>query len=463
MTDYVKFFRDTSPYVNMHRGKTLVLALPGEGILNDNFNHIIHDIALLNNLGIKIVLVYGAEPQIDAKLAKHNVVSEFAPASGAPADSPFDFPFGLPSGSDTRITDAATMSCVKDAVGSTKIAIEALLSMGLPNSPMQGAGLSVISGNFITAKPLGIRSGTDFHHTGEVRRIDATAIKRQLDNGAIVLLPPLGYSPTGEVFNLTCEDVASQAAITLGAEKLICFCGQEGIYDEQNTLVKAIDMADVGHWLNQLDNQPGAQLTDQQELSRALQAGYHTCLNGVSRSHLISYAEDGALLQELFTRDGAGTLLSHESREIIRQATIDDVGGVLELITPLETSGVLVKRSRELLETEISQFYVVVHPERMIIACAALYPFSNTDSGELACVVTHPDFLCQGLAARLLQTIERRAKEESRINKLFVLTTQAAHWFQEQGFKESSMKDLPAQKATLYNLQRNSKILVKAL
>lgn len=447
MIDYVKFFRDTSPYINMHRGKTFVLSLSGEGIQDNNFNHIIHDIALLHSLGIKIVLVHGAKPQIDEKLAQCNLLPQYAPQSGSALDH---------SGhQDIRITDTETMDCVKEAVGSTTIAIEAMLSMDLPNSPMQGARIRVVRGNFITAKPLGIHEGIDFHHTGEVRRVDRAGIKRQLDDGAIVLLPPLGYSPTGEAFNLKCDDVATQAAITLDAAKFIYFCGENGVRDNQNNLVKTINMADVQQWLSQL--------SDTQQVSNALRAGYDACLNGVPRCHIVSYAEDGALLSELLTREGSGTLLCHNGGETIRHATIDDVGGILELITPLEDSGVLVKRSRELLETEISRFQVVVHSEGMIIGCAALYPFPDTKSGELACVVTHQDFHKQGLAAQLLQSVEKKARNELSLNRLFALTTQAAHWFQEQGFSESSLEDLPTERATLYNLQRNSKILVKTL
>lgn len=435
MSNYVKFFRDTSPYINMHRGKTFVLMLPGESVGDANFSHIIHDIALLNNLGIKIVLVHGARAQIDKKIAERQLEPSFS--------------------HHTRITDSDTMACVKEAVGCTAINIEALLSMSMPNSPMQGSRLRVIRGNFITAKPLGVRGGVDFHHTGEVRRIDRAGIRRQLDEGSIVLLSPLGYSPTGEAFNLSSEDVATQAAIALEAQKLICFSAQAGITDADKTLVKTIDMAGVQHWLGQLKDQP--------TLHNALRAGYDACLNGVPRSHIISYTEDGALLQELFTREGSGTLLSHDGSEQLRQATLEDVGGVLELISPLEASGALVKRSRELLETEITRFQVVVHPEGMIIACAALYPFAESDAGELACVVTHPDFHNRGLAARLLESLEKQAHKDFGLKRLFVLTTQAAHWFKEQGFSESSLEQLPAEKAALYNWQRNSKILVKSI
>ncbi len=430
MTNDVKFFRDTTPYINMHRGRTFVVAMPGEGIAHENFSHVIQDIALLNSLGVRIVLVHGARPQIEARLQQGAIPSKFHAA--------------------TRVTDADTMTCVKEAAGSIRIAIESLLSMGLVNSPMHGARIRVVSGNFITAKPLGIRDGIDFHHTGEVRRVDRSGIKRQLDDGAIVLLSPIGYSPTGEAFNLSAEDVATQTAISLNAEKLIIFSAQSGIQNAEGALQKIISLHEIGGWMPRL---PPA-------LAMALQAAYDACLNGVPRSHIIGFSEDGALLGELFTREGAGTLIVKDGTEIIRQASIDDVGGILELIAPLEEQGVLVKRSREVLETEIARFYVLVHPEGMIVCCAALYPLPGSQSAELACVATHPDYHNQGLASRLLLHVEEQARA-LQLDALFVLTTQAAHWFMEKGFKSVTLDALPASKAQLYNFQRNSKIFQK--
>lgn len=430
MTNDVKFFRDTTPYINMHRGRTFVVAIPGEGIGHENFSHVIQDIALLNSLGVRVVLVHGARPQIEARLQQGTIASKFHAA--------------------TRVTDSDTMHCVKEAAGSIRIAIESLLSMGLVNSPMHGARIRVVSGNFITAKPLGIRDGVDFHHTGEVRRVDRSGIKRQLDDGAIVLLSPIGYSPTGEAFNLSAEDVATQTAISLHADKLIIFSAQSGIKDAAGALQKIISLHEIGHWIPLV---PPA-------LAMALQAAYDACLNGVPRSHIISFSEDGALLGELFTREGAGTLIVKDGAETIRQASIDDVGGILELIAPLEEQGVLVKRSREVLETEIARFYVLVHPEGMIVCCAALYPLPDSQSAELACVATHPDYHNQGLASRLLQHVEEQARA-LQLDALFVLTTQAAHWFMEKGFESVTLDALPASKAQLYNFQRNSKIFQK--
>ena len=434
MTDYVKFFRETSPYINRHRGKTFVIALPGEAICHTNFTHIIHDIALLNSLGMRIVLVHGARPQLDQRLEQQQLTLQYA--------------------DHTPITDSQAMECVKDAVGSARISIESLLSMGLANSPMHGARIRVVGGNFITAKPFGIREGIDFQYSGEVRKIDRTGIQSQLNDAAIVLLSSVGYSPTGEAFNLGYEDVATQAAITLGAEKLIFLGADAGLNDGKGSLLKSINLSQAQQMLEEL-KEPA--------LFGALQGAYQACLSGVPRCHLISYCADGALLGELFTRDGVGTLVLQHGEEVIRQASIDDITGILELISPLEDQGLLVKRSRELLETEISRFYVLAHPEGMLIACAALYPFNDGNAAELACVVTHPDFHNQGLATRLLEHLQDKAKNELELEALFVLTTQAAHWFQENGFVATSLGQLPLEKAELYNYQRKSKIFYKPL
>jgi len=434
VADYVKFFRETSPYINVHRGRTFVVALSGDAIADGNFPHIVQDIALLNSLGIRIVLVHGARPQIEQRLANAHIPPRF--------------------NQHTRITDERSMDCVKDAFGHTRIAIEAQLTMGLANSPMHGARIRVVGGNFITAKPVGVRHGVDFHHTGEVRKIDRVGIQRQLDDGAIVLLSSIGYSTTGEAFNLTYEDVATQAAVALKAEKLIIFTETPGITDTEDHLIRSIALADVRLHLERTAAQPAQQ--------RALQACLFACQHGVPRCHLISFQLDGALLGELFTREGSGTLILHDGSDIIRPANIDDIPGLLDLISPLEEQGILVKRSRELLETEISRFFVVIHPEGMIIACAALYPFAGHCVGELACLATHPDYCNRGLASRLLIEVEKQARALG-LSRLFVLTTRTAHWFLEKGFVAAALADIPEKKQQLYNYQRNSKIFVKSI
>ena len=428
----IRWFRNSAPYINAHRGQTFVLTIGGEAALHANFANIIHDIALLNSLGVRLILLFGARPQIAARLQQAGIDSEFHDG--------------------IRITDAAALAHVKDAAGAMRAEVEALLSMGLPNSPMQGAGIRVSSGNFITAKPMGVVDGIDFHHTGRVRRVDSAGIAQSLDAGSVVILSPLGFSPTGEIFNLALEDIAVHVAAAVGADKLILFGAARGIEDEQGQLVRQCDLGEAQALLQTM--------TDQEQI-RLLRTARQACSAGISRCQIISYEEDCALLEELFTHDGSGTLINNDGYEQARAATIEDVGGVLELIEPLEREGVLVKRSRELLETEIGHFRVLERDSR-IIASAALYPFPEQGSGEIACIVTHPDYRGDSRGNRLLQELEQGAVRQG-LQQVFVLTTQTAHWFLEQGFVEGDLAELPGQKQSLYNLQRNSKVFVKQL
>ena len=434
--DYVKWFRNAAPYINQHRGKTVVLMFGGEAVQHPNFANIIHDIALLRSLGVKLVIVHGARPQIAERAELLGVKQQFE--------------------QHLRITDPKTLMAVKDATGSLRVHIEALLTTGLANSPMHGSQIRVSTGNFVIARPIGVKEGIDYQHTGLVRRIDTEAINTQLDYGSIVLLSPVGYSTTGEVFNLALEDVATQTAISLGADKLITFTEDEGLLDSGGSLIRSCSVRKVKELLESYGNQETDHV--RQLLLRAIiQSGE----NGVERCHCVSYLSDTALLQELFTRDGAGTLIAKDHKEQIATASIDDVGGILELIQPLEEEGVLVRRSRKLLETEIDRF-IVLKKEEVIIACAALYPYPEENIGELACVVIHPDYRKGNRGERLIAAVEAFAKRQ-KLAQLFVLTTVSGHWFREQGFVETSIESLPQEKQELYNFQRKSKVLVKGI
>jgi len=353
-----------------------------------------------------------------------------------------------------RVTDAAALTCVKEAAGSVRVEIEALLSMGLANSPMAGADIRVASGNYVTAQPLGVRDGVDYLHTGEVRRIDAEAIHRQLDSGSLVLLSPIGYSPTGEVFNLSAEDVATAAAVQLKADKLIHLIDGPGLPASSGGLLRQLGLKEAQQELA-LNNEL------QESLGKTLKGAIFACRHGVRRAHMIDRHVEGSLLLELFTRDGIGTLISSDTFEDIRQATIDDVGGVLELIGPMEEDGILVRREREKLEMEIEQF-TVVERDGTVIACSALYPFVEEGCGELACLAVHPEYRKQRRGDDLLEYVERKARNMG-IKRLFVLTTRTAHWFLERGFRETSIDELPLAKQQMYNYQRRSKVFIKSL
>jgi amino-acid N-acetyltransferase len=434
MTDpsFVDWFRAAAPYIHAFRGKTFVIAFGGDAMQRADFVDLIHDVNLLNALGVRLVLVHGVRPQVEARLAARALEIRYV--------------------RDLRVTDDKALECVKEAVGTARIEIETLLSLGLPNTPMAGAEIRVAGGNFVIAQPAGVVDGVDLMFTGEVRKVAAEAIRARLDAGEIVLLSPLGYSPTGEVFNLALEDVATAAAIALKAEKLVF------ILDHGDTVDRH------GRRLSRLTAQQAQRLVKdlpEGDMRLYLPHAVRACRSGVARAHLVSAEVDGALLMELFTHDGVGTMVTRETVESLRPAGIADVGGILSLIEPLEQAGILVHRPRELLEREIERFFVDELDGR-IVGCVALYPFPEAEAGEMACLAVHPDYQGSGRGEALLAAVEQAAREAG-LKRLFVLTTRTAHWFLERGFSQAAPDELPTPRKELYNWQRRSKVFVKDL
>ncbi|HSQ02990.1 MAG TPA: amino-acid N-acetyltransferase [Burkholderiales bacterium] len=429
---FIDWFQSVAPYIHAFRGKTFVIAFGGEVVADGRFFDLTHDLNLLAALGVKLVLVHGTRPQIEAQLKERRRRSQFHRG--------------------VRVTDDLALVCAKEASGRLRVEIEALLSMGLPNSPMAGADIRVASGNFIIAKPLGVLDGVDFMHTGEVRKVDATAIQKRLADNELVLVSPLGYSPTGEVFNLSLEDVAASTAVAVQAEKLIFMMDAIGVTGRRGELLRELTV-------HQAQTRLARSNAGEGDVRLFLPHAVRACQEGVKRVHLISGHIDDGLLLELFTRKGVGTLITPDPIETLRPARITDIGGILQLIEPLEGDGTLVKRSRSLLEREVTRFVVIEH-DGVIVACAALYPFVDEKAGELACLAVRPDFRNQGAGERLLREIEIRARR-LKLKRLFVLTTRAEHWFVERGFVETGLADLPAPKRALYNFQRRSVVLLK--
>ncbi|WP_166266555.1 amino-acid N-acetyltransferase [Marinobacter caseinilyticus] len=431
--DWLHGFRHSSPYINAHRGRTVVLTLGGEAIAHDNLINIIHDITLLSSLGVRLVVAFGARPQIQQRLDSAGQTSEFH--------------------NGLRITKEDQLPLALEAIGALRAHLESRLSMGLVNSPMHGARIRVSSGNYVAARPVGVLGGIDHGYTGRVRRVDVSGIEKLLEAGHIVLLPPLGYSPTGDAFNLSYEDVGSQVAAALQAEKLIIFNEHQGVLDESGVLIRELTVRQA------CDRLAGVAAAEAD--SELLKAACDACVKGVRRAHIISYTEDGALLEELFTRDGSGTLVSDDNYEQVRRARVEDIGGIVELIQPLEEQGILVRRSRELLETEIGCF-IVAERDGTIVGCAALYAYPEAQAGELSCFAVDPAYRRSGRGDDILAMVEGMARSQG-VARLFVLTTQTEHWFRERGFEPSSVQSLPGPKLANYNTQRNSKVFVKRL
>ncbi len=436
--NFVRGFRSSAPYIHAYRGRVFVVQFDGDALLEPQFSALVHDMALLHSLGVKLVVVHGIRPQIEERLSLRGLESRFVDG--------------------VRVTGADALTAVVEAAGAVRTEVEALLSMGLANSPMHGAGIRVASGNFVTARPVGVRDGVDFAFTGEVRRVDTQAIGRHLDDGSIVLVSPLGYSPSGEVFNMRAEDVATEIALELRAQKLLLLRTGPWLASAADALPRQLSLSDARQALG---HKPPADSAGDDFAREFLAHAVRACVNGVARTHLLDYHVDGVLLLELFTRDGIGTMVSAEAYDTTRRATVEDIGGILALIQPLEEQGTLVRRSRDKIEIAIQNF-LVLERDGAIIACAAMHPFPEDGVAELACVAVDDAYRKSGHGDLLLGEVEKELRA-SRIDRLFVLTTRATHWFKERGFEDASIGDLPVERRELYNYERGSKVLIKKL
>lgn len=440
---FVPWFRSVAPYIHMHRGKTFVVGIAGEAIAAGKLQHLAQDLALIQSMGVKIVLVHGFRPQVNEQLKAKGHEAKYS--------------HGM------RITDGVALDCAQEAAGQLRYEIEAAFSQGLPNTPMAGSTVRVLSGNFITARPVGIVDGVDFQHSGVVRKVDTAGITRTLDMGAMVLLSPFGFSPTGEAFNLTMEEVATSVATALQADKLIFISEIPGIRirateaeNEDNPIDTELPLAAAEKLLAEL---PAAkQPTD---IAFYLQHCVKACKAGVERSHIIPFAVDGALLLEIYVHDGIGTMVVDEKLEELREATADDVGGILQLIEPFEKDGTLVKRDRTEIERDIGNYTIIEH-DGVIFACAALYPYPEAKTAEMAALTVSPESQGQGDGEKILKRVEQRARAMG-IESIFVLTTRTMHWFLRRGFVQADPEALPEARKRKYNWDRKSQVLVKKL
>jgi amino-acid N-acetyltransferase len=430
---FVQWLRSVAPYIHAFRGKTFVVAFPGELVSAGALPVLAQDLSLLHALGIKVVIVHGSRPQVEEQLALRNVEPRFH--------------------NGLRITDAAAMECAKEAAGELRLDIEAAFSQGLPNTPMAHASIRIISGNFVTARPIGVIDGVDLEFTGLVRKIAAETIHPILAAGGLILLSPLGFSPTGETFNVAMEDVAVEAAIALRADKLIYITETPLMTTIDNEELRELTAAQADALINAKHLPP--------DTAYYLQSCVKASRSGVPRVHIVPFETDGSALLEIFTHDGVGTMVSSENLETLREATIEDVGGILKLIEPLEADGTLVKRGRELIEREIDYFSVIEH-DGVIFGCAALYPFPAEKMAEMACLTVNPEVQAQGDGERILKHMETRARAAG-FTRLFVLTTRTSHWFIKRGFAPATVEDLPKDRLHMYNWQRKSQVFIKNL
>jgi amino-acid N-acetyltransferase len=378
-----------------------------------NFINVVHDLALMQSLGLRLVIVHEHQP-----ITLTPVPSEAMPTLIA------------------SILEARTH-------------IERMFSMGLPNSPLHNARLRVISGNFVTARPVGVINGVDHGARGLVRHVDVSGITHALDGSSICLVSALGYSPAGELFALDALDVMRVVGRSIGADKLIIMSDFNGIEARDGSLYR------------QLTVDSARAVTATAEQRECIELACDACDVGIPRAHLISFQADGGLLKELYTHDGVGTMISPDEYEQVKLAEAHDLAGVIELIRPLQLEGLLVERSNDQIERDLGHYTVVTKDSR-VIACAALIKNKESDIAEIASVATHPDYRDAGWGERLVDRLVEDAKK-SNISRVYVRTTQTGHWFQELGFNAANETELPDIERQKAQYDRNSNILIRLL
>lgn len=433
---FVNTFRMSSPYINAHHGLIFVIHIPGELINEPLFASVMEDIALMRVVGVKLVLVLGPQALVSQRLQEEGIEYRFI--------------------NGTRVTDSRILKIVKELAGSMRFEVECALAKGVTNMPSKSR-ISVVSGNFFSAQPVGIIDGDDFGYTGKVRRIDVESINKRLSDGDIILLSNIGSSPSGQQFNCKAEDVAADCAAALQAEKLIFMGAGETLYDRRNDrTIPNLSLKTAAKFLRLRARElPG-------DFYKSIQCSIYALERGVRRAHILNRYMNGVLLMEVFHRDGVGLMISRDLYEGFRPAQLKDVNGVKEIIRPLEERGILKPRPRTTLERDIQNF-VVIERDGMIIACLSLIIMDDDPTwAELGCVAVHQDYRKLGKGDAMLGFTERMAYDKG-VRNLFVLSTQSFDWFHERGFREVTVHDLPRSKQALYDKSRRSKIFHKIL
>lgn len=420
---FIDWFREASPYIHRFRGQTFLLVLDGDLLSDGQITRLAHDMALLTSLGIRLVLAFD--------LPSTKKPQPRSPVSGLPQGDP--------------VVPASDLPRLMEEVGRLRFEIEAALSQGTDATPMAGARVRTVGGNFVMGRPVGILSGTDHLYAGRVRRIEADAIRRHLDAGEIVLMPPFGFSPTGETFYIPAEEVASRTAVALSAAKIILLRPSPEIRNTHGDPFRQLTLEEARNLASASLGPVLLEALDSRDI----------------RLHLLDARVDGALLLELFTRDGIGTLVSRDPFEHIRKATLDDLVDILEIIHPLEEKGILVRRPRERIEMELDHFTVAIR-DRSVIGCVSLTPFPESKTAEMACLALLPEYRGQGRGEQLLSWCRKEASKQG-LSSLFALTTQSSRWFIERGFREGTPDDLPPGRRALYDPTRKSQILLSPI
>jgi amino-acid N-acetyltransferase len=436
----VELIRETFHYQSRFEGSTMVFKIDFPVTEDPGFPYLMKDLALLAQTGFKIVIVPGAKESIDTVLKQYGIVSAY----GAAGDER----------EPVRITAAQALPFVEMAAFHAATRFMTFLS---------ASRVDAVIGNFVRARGLGIVNSIDMEHTGAVDKISADSISRVLNLNMVPILPCIGWSPSGKPYNVSSDEIALAVSSALGAIKLFIISVDGGLRRGNFFLPESIETRDDGSIVRLTPQEAEAMVTAYtaqhtgvmpaalRELKLALRASRA----GVDRVHIIDGREEGAILKELFSNLGAGTMIYADEYESIRSFRSGDMPDILRLMEPLMQAGILIRRTAEQIQ-EKKDDYVVFEIDGSVHACAALYDWGE-NQGEIAAVATEPLYSGMNLGRRIVSYLVEKARK-NRMNRVFILTTQTQDWFESLGFREAPVDSLPERKRQMYDQSRKSKV-----
>ncbi|MDR0448442.1 MAG: amino-acid N-acetyltransferase [Treponema sp.] len=425
MNPEMDLVREAFHYQSRFAGSTMVFKIDFPVTAEPAFPSLVKDLALLAQTGFRIVIVPGAKEWIDSVLTEYGIRSRYINSENH---------------NSIRITDARAMPFVEMAAFHGAARFMTALSANHCDS---------VIGNFVRARGLGVLNGQDMEHTGRVEKILVKPIGKVLDLKMAAILPCIGWSASGKPYNVPSGEIALAAAGALGAIKLFIVSAE--IPAGQNNVKNLRLTPKEAETILELNKDPGA-LPDLRLALAASKAG-------VERVHIINGREEGAVLRELFSNQGAGTMIYTDEYESIRPLETQDIPDILRIMEPLMRQGILIRRSVEDIQ-EKKEDYWVFGIDGQAHACGALHKWEK--QGEIAAIAVDGAYADMGLGSRIVRFLVNQASKES-LSRVFVLTTQSHDWFETLGFTESTPETLPEERRKFYNPERNSKVYVLEL
>ena len=428
--EQVDLIREVFYYQNRFAGKTIVLKIDYPILNASHFPQLLKDLAMLRATGIEIILVPGAREWIDAVLREYDIESEYV--------------------NGVRVATADSIPFIRMAAFDVANRLMTLLTAFQANA---------VIGNFIRARGIGVIDGTDFQNSGRVEKILREPLQQILDQGMIPIFPCIGWSAAGKPYNLASDEIALAVAEALQAEKLFFVTDSDGFMDTRFKLppglvknsdgrVARLSLEEAEEVLNLNAHNPDPDL---KYLAFALSA----CRKGTERAHVVDGRMEGAILREIFSNLGVGTMVYGNDYESIRPMKADDIGDVLRLMQPLIQDGILIKRTEDDLMARQADF-VVYSIDDVVHACGSLHDYGD-GQGEIAAIATNPVYGHLSMGRKILSYLVEKAARVG-MNRVFVLTTRTVDWFEQLGFVEADLESLPARKRATYNHARKSRI-----